>query len=340
MDQLLTYQYIFVKKCIGLKCTCNIFFFFFFTRMEKSSDNQQQEGRSDITSYYEEIQEEKQEIMPSENSVNVPGDEDRAFKAISECRTSGAEDLENKPASLMSTGLSQLGNYSSGSESEDPDDSKPPSDGADKSNLGETTSQNDSQWESTANKSATVEESLDSVKSDPTKDCKEMQNIAEESRECAKETEENDEEDRVLDKEKEDIQSEQGNNEKSSEDKQLETECMEAESSEKKLSDIVTEGTVTEGTGVSEIPGTASERSQRSESLGFEVKDPIDIPTVIRKPSAVEVIDEESNSSFIRMDGKMKDSPLECDVPPSPYGVSEMSETPGPPSPTSVIRYS
>ncbi|XP_048737221.2 PHD finger protein 10-like isoform X2 [Ostrea edulis] len=322
--------------------------------MENSSVSKQLEG-SDITSYYEEMQEEKQEIMLSENSssVNVPLDGDRAFKAISDCMTGGSEVevLENKPASLMSTGLSQLGNYSSGSDSEDAEDpkplpdeaneSKPLPDEANESKMGEKPSQNDSPWETTAHSSVPVEET-DPMGNQATKGFKETQNIAEESRECAEHMEELGKEGKELDKELENIQSEPDNDIESSAgtnvDNNLETEYLESvtysENSEKNFSD---HNIVTEDTGMSEIPGTAAERSQRSESLGFEVKDSVDISVVIRKPSKVEVIDEESNSSFIRVDSKMKDSPLECDVPPSPYGVSEISETPGPPSPTSII---
>lgn len=94
----------------------------------------------------------------------------------------------------------------------------------------------------------------------------------------------------------------------------------------------------TEKSDVSELAGAASERSKRSESTGFDVQDPVDTPA-IRKPSKVEMIDEESNASFIKLDGKTKDSPLNFDVPPSPYGVSEISETPGPGTPASVVRY-
>ncbi|XP_061173119.1 PHD finger protein 10-like [Saccostrea echinata] len=306
--------------------------------MEEIAINKQPE-RSDIISNCEDSPsiEEKKQMALSGSSINIPQEGDRAFRAISEGKFGEHEAkrvFENKAASLMSTGLSQLGSYSSGSDSEE--DSQAPAEAC--QTKSETSNEKNSQSETVSQSSVTVGKTTEHQE----QDLKENLNILEKAMECTKQGEQSIVQHKSHERELSDVQNAQDgkveillgtNQDKTSEDLQSVTSSL-SENSDQKMID---HDVVSEETDVSEKIGMPSERSHRSESTGFEVEEPVDIPTGLRKPSRVEVIDEESNSSFIKLDSKMKDSPSECDIPPSPYGVSEISETPGPPSPTSII---
>uniref|UniRef100_K1PNK1 PHD finger protein 10 n=1 Tax=Magallana gigas TaxID=29159 RepID=K1PNK1_MAGGI len=300
--------------------------------MENVSSLKQPEG-SYITSNYEASQAAQQgnQSLTSQgvdSSVRVPHDGERAFKAISEGKawSDKAVVLENKSASQLSTGLSQLGDYSSGSDSEEAENSKA-ADEAIESRVADTQNKFSSE---------TSEQSKVSGG-----DSKKVMNIDEEAMECTETKEEIDQQSKELEADVTKSQIIQDKNEDASSDKD-DDKKSEVETSQDVSRSILTDRdqdladpkASAEKSDVSEL--TASERSKRSESTGFDVQDPVDTPA-IRKPSKVEMIDEESNASFIKLDGKTKDSPLNFDVPPSPYGVSEISETPGPGTPASVV---
>lgn len=302
--------------------------------MENVSSLKQPEG-SYITSNYEASQAAQQgnQSLTSQgvdSSVRVPHDGERAFKAISEGKawSDKAIVLENKSASQLSTGLSQLGDYSSGSDSEEAENSK----AAD---------------EAIESRVADCQNKFSSETSEQSKvsggDSKKVMNIDEEAMECTETKEEIGQQSKELEADVTKSQIIQDKKEDASSDKD-DDKKSEVETSQDVSRSILTDRdqdladpkASAEKSDVSEL--TASERSKRSESTGFDVQDPVDTPA-IRKPSKVEMIDEESNASFIKLDGKTKDSPLNFDVPPSPYGVSEISETPGPGTPASVVRY-
>lgn len=300
--------------------------------MENVSSLKQPEG-SYITSNYEASQAAQQgnQSLTSQgvdSSVRVPHDGERAFKAISEGKawSDKAVVLENKSASQLSTGLSQLGDYSSGSDSEEAENSKA-ADEAIESRVADTQNKFSSE---------TSEQSKVSGG-----DSKKVMNIDEEAMECTENKEEIGQQSKELEADVTKSQIIQDKKEDASSDKD-DDKKSEVETSQDVSRSILTDRdqdladpkASAEKSDVSEL--TASERSKRSESTGFDVQDPVDTPA-IRKPSKVEMIDEESNASFIKLDGKTKDSPLNFDVPPSPYGVSEISETPGPGTPASVV---
>ncbi|XP_062568404.1 PHD finger protein 10-like [Saccostrea cucullata] len=299
--------------------------------MEEIPINKQQE-RSDIISNCEDPSsvEEKKQMAVSGNSINIPQEGDRAFRAISEGKLGEQESqgiFENKAASLMSTGLSQLGSYSSGSDSED--NSQPPGEVC--QTTSEMSDEKNSQSETVPKSSVNIGKTTEQKEQDKEKNS----NISEKAMECTEKVKESSVQPKTHERDVQKAEDGKGeilfgsNQDKTSEDLQSVT------SSENSDQKSVSHNVESEESDVSEKIGLPSERSHRSESTGFEVEEAVD--TGLRKPSRVEVIDEESNSSFIKLDSKMKDSPLESDIPPSPYGVSEISETPGPPSPTSII---
>lgn len=268
--------------------------------------------------------------------VSFPQDGERAFKAISEGKAESTEPvmLENKAASLLSTGLSQLGSYSSGSDSEEAEDSKA-GDEAYESKLSEKPmlKQDNSKSDITCAGEVNSENSVNQ------RDSTKVLNIAEEAMECTEnlvgnaeqsEKHETDVTKLNIGQDRELETSETNNDQRSEkEDSKNLPASLSTDQSHKRVAS-------SDKSVVSEMAEAASGRTQRSESTGFEVQG---FAETLRKPSKVEMIDEESNSSFIKLDNKMKDSPQSCDVPPSPYEVSEMSETPGPPTPASVMRY-